>query len=46
MRIKSYPASVDKDLGGVGDGGRGNLLQVLHAPLLQELEDGRRRVAD
>ena len=35
-----YPAAVDEDLGGVGDGGRGNLFQVLHAPLLQELENG------
>ncbi len=42
----SNPASVDEDLCGVGDGGRRDLLQVLHAPLLQELEDGRRRVAD
>ena len=44
--MNADPAAVDKDLGGVGDGAGCNLLQVLHAPLLQELEDGRGRVPD
>merc|ERR1719370_87044 len=46
ISVDAHPAPVDKDLGGVSNGGGGNLLQVLHAPLLQELEDGGGGVAD
>lgn len=40
------PAAVDEDLGGVGDGARGDLLEILHGPLLEELEDRRGLRAD
>ncbi len=43
--MNADPATVYKDLGGIGDGARCNFFQVLHAPLLQELQDGRGRVS-
>ena len=44
IKLGTYPTSVDEDLCCVGDGRGSNLLQVLHAPLLQELQDGGRGI--
>ena len=44
--MDAHPATIYEYLGGISDGGGRDLLQVLHAPLLQELEDGGGGVAD
>lgn len=43
--MDSLPHAVDEDLGPLGHLGR-ELLEVLHSPLLEELDDRRRRRAD
>ena len=44
--MPTYPTTVDKDLGGISNWWGSNLLEVLHAPLLQELQNGGRSVTD
>ncbi len=39
VAVHTDPAAVDKHLGGLLDGGRRDLVQILHAPLLEELEN-------
>ena len=46
IAVHANPHTVDKNLRRVGDDARRNLLQVLHRPLLEELENGRGRRTD
>lgn len=40
VSVDPDPAAVDEDFGCVGDGGGVDLLEVLHGPFFEELEDG------